>query len=76
MGIINIFANINAEILSSRAIVGGFATILILIAIYNLFLSSKNIKPIILLAIYTLIVVVSLILINLAFSQISKGSWL
>jgi hypothetical protein len=76
VGIINIFANINAEILSSRAIVGGFATMILLIATYNLFLSSKNIKPIILVAIYTLIFLVSLILISLAFSQISKGSWL
>lgn len=76
MGTVNLIAYYGAEILGSKAIIGGFMVIVILVAFYNLLLSSKNIKQITLITIYGVITITSLILFSLVFKELTTGTWL
>lgn len=76
MGELNILAYYGSEIIGSKTILGAFATIFIFMAIYNLFIGYKNIKQIILIAIYGIILTASLILLILAFNELNHRAWL
>jgi hypothetical protein len=70
MGTAVIIASTTAQEISGRSIIGAFAVIILIIAFYNLFKSSKQIKIFAFLTIVGVVTVSSLILYSSAIIEI------